>query len=114
MAFALIAAGAPIDEQDGIGRTALIFAAMSHETEIAKTLIEAGVQLNIMDGGEQSALNHARYGGRCSLDIFKLLVTAGASLDVQDKNGETEFMYFTRMGLTDVTKLMIDAGASID
>jgi len=110
------------------GHTPLIFAALSGNREITKLLIDAKVDLNIKDYVDRnSALINARGyfgkindGGNSALiyaaeqgftEIAKLLIIAGADVNIKNAHGYTALMFAAGKGFTEIVKLLIDAGA---
>jgi uncharacterized protein len=47
-------------------------------------------------------------------DIVKLLIAAGASIDMQERNGITALMAAASNNNTEAVELLIAAGASVD
>ena len=69
----LIEAGANVNDKDGYGRTALIYAAKKNSVDLVKILIEAGADVNVKDGYGNTALYYA-----LKSDVKELLRAAGA------------------------------------
>jgi uncharacterized protein len=68
-----------VDATDGYGRTALINASASGNTNLVKWCIDNSSSLEHQDRGGMTALQFAVQEGR--MDIAKLLVNSGAKID---------------------------------
>ncbi|KAK4704114.1 uncharacterized protein P7C70_g2096, partial [Phenoliferia sp. Uapishka_3] len=95
--------------------TGLHLAALKGVFEITILLCEAGASDDIDDfeGGSWSTPLHwtTRKG---ELEIAKLLIGAGCSLEAKDKNGNTPLHLAASGGHLEVTRLLLEAGASVD
>ncbi len=80
----LLAAGAPVDGEDGDRETPLITAASYGDAEVARTLVEAGADLE-----------------------------ARAALDAGGVPGGTALLHASVFGMTDVVDLLVAAGARV-
>jgi len=69
------------------GWTALRFAAMNGQNEVAEFLLANKADLNIKDCGGQTPLHMAVQGGY--KDMVELLLANGADVNARDKNGRT-------------------------
>merc|ERR1712098_331446 len=77
-----------LDKKSAGGFTALHKAAYwTDDAEIARMLVEAGVNINVQDDNGEAALHWAARWNR--LKIGKFLLEAGAKLDVRNKWNET-------------------------
>ncbi|MGL9725404.1 MAG: ankyrin repeat domain-containing protein [Wolbachia sp.] len=65
----LIKHNAYIDTRDHNGQMSLHYAIQSGNTEVAKYLIDNGVNLNIKDAYSRILLHSAIYSGNCKLKI---------------------------------------------
>jgi ankyrin repeat protein len=72
----LVAAGAPVNATDALGRTALIVAVQTHHADTARALVAAGADLNRESKTDGSALNIAENDGNTELAAW--LLAAGA------------------------------------
>ena len=109
------------------GWTALMHAARDGHTEVVKTLIEIGANINIQnDNGDTALILAARRG---LTEIVKILVENGADMNIKDSRygrtaliyaakdsryGRTALIYAAREGRTEVVKLLIDNGANMN
>lgn len=88
---ALLAAGAKPDVSDRQGTTALMYAANLGYTEIVRSLVEAGANIN---------LPRKRYGLTALMlaasanhfDIVRLLISKGADVNAKNEDGSTALM----------------------
>ena len=111
----LIEAGADVNIADDNGDTALVyFSEQKHFDcgyDTIKMLIEAGAELNRRDccNGNTALIywSQKRCGGS---DIVKLLVKAGADMDVQGEGGKTALMV---AGDPETAQYLIESGADI-
>jgi cell wall assembly regulator SMI1 len=80
----LIAAGIPVNQQDGSGNLPLSDAAQRGRAELVKLLLQAGANVNAASKSKRSALMWAAEGGHA--DIVDLLLAAGADVNQEGKN----------------------------
>lgn len=78
----LLAAAADPDEADDAGRTPLIWAALTGETQIVLTLLARQASLDLTDDSGRTALNHALSQGHEAAS--RALLEAGADPDNRD------------------------------
>ncbi|KAB1278289.1 E3 ubiquitin-protein ligase MIB1 [Camelus dromedarius] len=77
-----------VDEKKDDGYTALHLAALNNHVEVAELLVHQGnANLDVQNVSQQTALPLAVE--RQHTQIVRLLVCAGAKLDVQDEDGDT-------------------------
>ena len=78
-----------IDQNDDNGRTALMFAVANPlaDTQILQMLLEKKANLNAVDNNGKSVLMYAVQGG--DIGKVKILLKAGAKLDVKTSDGKT-------------------------
>lgn len=83
-----ILAGSDLNAQEEtMGSTALIAAALFGKTEVSKALIEGGADVNIKNKEGSTALHTAAFF--CRTDIVKMLLENGAQKDVLNNYGST-------------------------
>ncbi|CAN0345620.1 unnamed protein product [Ectocarpus sp. 12 AP-2014] len=110
---AKLAAGATIDEADSEGRTPLMVACASGDTEMASLLVNgvsppSSVAARTIEGW--TPLMIASGGGR--LEVVKVLLQAGAALhDRDDEFGSNSFMWACGGGHAEVVRVMLASGA---
>ncbi len=85
-----IEAGTNINEKDPFGGSSpLISAALFGKTEIAKTLINAGADINFQNNDGSTALHTAAFF--CRPEIVKMLLEKNASKTIKNKYGATAY-----------------------
>jgi len=85
-----IAAGSNLNEKDPFGGSSpLISAALFGKTEIARTLIDAGADINFQNNDGATALFTAAFF--CRPEIVKLLLDKGADKTLKNKYGSTAY-----------------------
>lgn len=85
-----IAAGTNINEKDPFGGSSpLISAAVFGKTEEARTLVEAGADLNFQNNDGSTALLSAAFF--CRPEIVKMLLDKGADKTIKNKYGATPY-----------------------
>ena len=130
----ILSYGADINTQDNDGETALINAAQEGHTETVKMLIEKGADVNkiatyasyyndINGGGSSgSDLRAKDYDGNTALakaahrgaaEIVKMLLDAGANVNVKDKFG-TPLTQAAENGHIEIVKMLLEKGADVN
>lgn len=87
----LLDAGADINAQDEVGRSALMEACIAFKRDTINKLLDRNADVNLFDNNGCTALMRAAYGGYPSL-VEKLIVY-GADKDMTDKQGHTALDY---------------------
>ena len=82
--------GINVNSKDRYGDTALIKAS-DGTTEILKSLLESGADVDARDCREATALMYASEAGH--IENVKLLIERGARVDLRDMNGQTALVY---------------------
>lgn len=110
-----IEAGADVDVLDTSRdpRTALIWASLMEDKQIAKLLITAKANLNIQDRNGDTALICAAEHGHPA--IIKILIEAKANLDIQNQEGKTALISgVSNQAYPEITEMLIKAGADVN
>ena len=85
-----IAAGSNLNEKDPFGGSSpLITASLFGKTEMAKTLIEAGADINFQNNDGSTALHTAAFF--CRPEIVKMLLDKSADKTIRNKFGATAY-----------------------
>jgi uncharacterized protein len=101
-----------VNEADGEGMTALLWAAHWDEADMVKCLIEAGADVKATTRFGDTALHEAATLGDAA--IIKALLQAGANPNAVRSEGDTPLMLAVRSGVTDAVRALIDNGATVD
>ncbi|KAK1690156.1 hypothetical protein BDP55DRAFT_544336 [Colletotrichum godetiae] len=107
MAEVLIRKGARLDTTDGSDRSPLSRACSSGiaSIELIKLLLDSGAEVESPDKNRRTPLFHAA-STFSQPDIVELLVSKGASMEVQDRFGQTAVGIATQHGHHDVARLL--------
>ena len=94
-------------------------AVMHHDIELVKKLINNGVDLNIKDNDGYTPLMRSMFVIEDSEKIIKLLIDAGANVNItDDNNGNTALILWIKSDWkntsTNKIKLLINAGADVN
>ena len=111
-ALRLMVAGAPVEWQCKLGRTALQLAACWHNVELATALIGVGAQLDVQDVSGKTALMYATLTEHAQIALA--LIDARAQLDVHDKAGNTALLYAIASDRTEIAVALIHRGAQLN
>ncbi len=109
-----LAHGADLKSTNRYGGTALIPAAERGHVDTVRTLIEAGVDVDHVNKLNWTALLEAIVlgdGGPRHVAIVKLLVDAGANINLADGDGVTPLQNARKHGFADIEKILVAAGA---
>ena len=108
----LLAEGAPVNEGDPSGFTALHWAVQWDHLEIADLLIGAGANANAASRYEVTPL--ALACTNASVGMVKRLLAAGANPNVVQSTGETAVMTCARGGVWDAVKPLVDRNVDLN
>jgi len=110
---ALLKDGADVNTAQGDGMTALHYAAMKHDVDLAKMLLYAGanVKATTRIGGYTPLLIASREGDAPMLDA---LLGGGADANNATTNGTTALMFAAASGKVDAVKTLIAKGAKVN
>lgn len=109
-----LAHGADLKSTNRYGGTALIPACERGHVETVRTLIEAGVDVDHVNRLNWTALLEAIIlgdGGTRHVGIVKLLVDAGANVNLADGDGVSPLTHARRRGFREMEKILLAAGA---
>ncbi|VAW56573.1 hypothetical protein MNBD_GAMMA07-560 [hydrothermal vent metagenome] len=91
-------------EDDGIGAASLFSAIIKHQTNMIKTLLRVGVDLNLKNiEGTTPLMAAAEYGEN---DIAKILIENGANIKAQNNISETAYDIAMKHKHYDLAKLV--------
>ncbi len=110
---ALLQQGADVNAAQGDGMTALHWAAVNGDAELAATLVSAGANVAAttrIDG--QTAMHLAAAFGRA--EALGVLLTAGADANTATGTGTTALMLASASGNLDSVKLLVAHGANVN
>ncbi len=107
-------AGADVDAKDRFNGTGLIRAAERGYATIVARLLETDIDLDHVNRLGWTALLEAVIlgeGGRPNVRTVRLLVEAGADVDIPDESGTTALAHARRRGFTAIARILVEAGA---
>lgn len=108
----LITSGADVNvRRDITGLMPLMVAATSNDTEIMKSLIRSGADVDAAAKDGSTALIMATKRGK--LESALTLLEAGAHVDARDSNGWTALQWASTEGHVEIAKLLEEEGASM-
>lgn len=90
----------------------LILAAHRGLTDFAKTLLENGASIHVIDTIGMSALHWASHENQ--LDMVRLLLSHGANIDLLGADGIIPLYSATTGGHLEIVKLLLEAGSDIN
>ena len=94
--------------------------ARMRDVDEVKHALEAGVEVDLLNGkakngdGGNTALWFACQGPTCGLEVAKLLVEAGANVNLACEHGRTPLHMAAAWGQLDVVQFLVEAGAKTD
>ncbi|XP_063411557.1 ankycorbin-like [Mytilus trossulus] len=94
------------------GNSALHIAVLYGRTETVKMLIDAGIDVNILQKDGETALQSAANGNRT--EISRFLIDNGIGINVQNKNGKTALHLAVLYCITEIVEMLIDAGIDVN
>lgn len=87
---------------------ALHLAARNGYTAVIEALLQAGADINALEGTQSTALMYAAYYGH--LEAVELLLEEGAELNVRDQGGQTALYWANFRNYPDIAALISAAG----
>ena len=109
---ALIREKVDVNAKEEDGATALAWAAVRCNPDIAKLLLKSGANPNLTNEQGIGPLYLAITNG--STATVELLLRSGANPNIAREDGETPLMTATRLGQVDVMKMLLDRGALVN
>ena len=110
---ALLQQGGDVNAAQGDGMTALHWAAMKNDAELAQMLVYAGANLRATTRlGANTPLVLAARNGHA--DVVKVLLTAGADARSATSTGTTPLMLAAASGNVDAVKALLAAGSDVE
>jgi len=107
-------AGADVHSTDSDNGTGLIRASDRGHVEIIKELLRTDIRINHVNRMGWIALHEAILfgdGGKRHTEIVRLLVDAGADVNLPDKDGDTPLAHAKKKGFTDIINILEALGA---
>ena len=102
----------PVDSADHDGRTALMWAANTGQTETVKLLLEKGADIGATEKERgMTALMTAAMMGQT--DTVKLLLDSGADLEKTDVHGRNALMLAALYGQVDTVEMILAKGGNL-
>lgn len=92
--------------------TVLMSAAQQGNTQIARSLLNKGANINTQDGYGKTPLIYAVEGGH--IDTVKELLKHNAQVNVKSKNDFTPLMYAAKNGNIEIVRALINKGADVN
>lgn len=109
----LIALGGDPDARDEYGWTPLMYTAANNDSDMARYLMDAGANINLISKNGHSAL--ALAADAQSLKIVTWLVSAAANPDIRETDlGYTALHYAASRGDKEIAKRLVHAGANVN
>lgn len=108
----LLEAGAPIEQRDAAGRTALLAATAGNHLEVVRALIARGANVNAQDHQRDSAFLLAGASG--FTEIVRATLAAGADLKSTNRYGGTALIPACHHGHVDTVRLLLTTPIDID
>ena len=100
-------------ESDRRGLSPLTLAAEMNRIDVVKLMIEQRPNLDVPNVvGGWTALHSASSQGH--VEMVQLLVSAGARVEVEDREGWTALHYSSDLGCLEVVQILVEAGANVN
>ncbi|WP_145149893.1 ankyrin repeat domain-containing protein [Paenibacillus xylanexedens] len=100
-----IAQGSRLNEQDALGRTALMAAVHGNKIDTARMLVDAGADINLQDARLDNTLLYASAEGM--YDMVELAITAGADTRLTNRFGGTALIPAADRGHVNIVELLL-------
>ncbi len=109
---ALIKAGAPVDEKNSAGETALLLAVKHDKTAIAKSLMAAGANINARAKNKDTPWLLAGASGRT--EILGEMIPLGPDLSIRNRYGGNALIPACERAHVDTIKLLLTTAIDVD
>ena len=103
--------GAGADPNVGIGSNALVSSAESNQTDVVRTLLLRGANVNSQDDKCNSALHYAAANG--NIAMARLLLQKGADINAKGAKGTTPLMFAAGYNRDEMVTFLISNGACL-
>jgi ankyrin repeat protein len=108
----LIKAGAPIDEKNDAGETALLLAVKHDKAAIAKSLMAAGASINAVAKNKDTPWLLAGASGRT--EIIEEMIPLGPDLSIRNRYGGNALIPACERGHVETIKLLLTTAIDVD
>ena len=95
-----------VNSTEGLGRTALHFAASSGHRQLATYLLDRGANVNHINRDGESPIHWAIKRG--DYKMVRTLILRGADISIYFSTGETTLSYACRTGLKDIVQVLLE------
>eukprot|EP00903_Cladosiphon_okamuranus_P015238 g14084.t1 len=110
---ALLAAGADVSPRVS-DISALDWAAGYGHLNVARTMVEYGVDVNAAGTDGHVPLHYASFAGTAAEEMVSVLLSAGAEVDAADDQGRTPLHLAAKWGRTEATRALLRSGAGVN
>ena len=108
----LIAEGAPLDQPDAAGQTALLLAVAGNHIESARRLIEAGASINAQAANRDTPWLLA--GARGRAEIIAMMLPRRPDLGIRNRFGGNALIPACERAHVEAVKLLLTSGIDVD
>ena len=108
----LLDGGAPIEQRDAKGRTAVLAATAGNHLQVVRVLVARGADVNAQDSQRDSAFLLA--GANGYTEIVRATLAAGANLKSTNRYGGTALIPACHHGHVDTVRLLLTTPIDVD
>jgi ankyrin repeat protein len=108
----LINSGAPVDEKNNSGETALLLAVKHDKTAIAKSLMAAGASINALAKNKDTPWLLAGASGRT--EIIREMIPLGPNLSIRNRYGGNALIPACERGHVETIKLLLTTAIDVN
>ena len=101
-----------VEQRDGAGKTALMFAAAEGHLGLVELLLSRGTELENTDKEGMTSLGWACLKGQSG--AAELLIAKGANINHADKNGRSPLDLAAYKGDSDIVQMLLESGAVME